>query len=127
MHWEPAYSAMILGPSGKYTLQIKAGMVAINDFGSYYAVQLPIGGVKGSGYGRFAGQEGLWNVSNLKAICEDRWPCLMAMRTPARVDYLISKLMGSGAWKLCQEVVETEYGMSWPEKAKGVWKILKNS
>lgn len=32
---------------------LKTGMVAVNDFGTTYAVQLPFGGVGGSGYGRF--------------------------------------------------------------------------
>lgn len=41
---------------------VKAGMVAVNDFGSFYMVQLPFGGVKGSGYGRFAGAEGLQSL-----------------------------------------------------------------
>ena len=35
--------------------EIHAGMVSVNDFAVYYAVQLPFGGGKGSGYGRFAG------------------------------------------------------------------------
>lgn len=39
--------------------EIKAGMVAVNDFAAYYAVQLPFGGTKSSGHGRFAGEEGL--------------------------------------------------------------------
>ena len=37
---------------------LRAGMVAVNDFAVFYAVQLPFGGVKGSGYGRFAPQFG---------------------------------------------------------------------
>ncbi|KAK5994958.1 Putative aldehyde dehydrogenase-like protein [Cladobotryum mycophilum] len=52
---------------------LKAGMVAVNDFAAYYAVQLPFGGVAGSGYGRFAGEEGLRGLCNLKAVCEDRF------------------------------------------------------
>ncbi|KAF2098195.1 Aldedh-domain-containing protein [Rhizodiscina lignyota] len=57
----------------KVTRDVKAGMVAVNDFAAYYAVQLPFGGVGGSGYGRFAGREGLRNVCNAKAVCRDRW------------------------------------------------------
>lgn len=53
---------------------IKAGMVAVNDFAAYYAVQLPFGGVAGSGYGRFAGKEGLRSICNTKGITRDRIP-----------------------------------------------------
>ena len=60
--WEPARSGMIPGPSGKSTLQIKAGIVVINDSCSYYAVQLPFGGVKGSGYGHFRSRKQSWLI-----------------------------------------------------------------
>src|SRR5258707_1247474 len=52
---------------------LETGMVAVNDFAVYYAVQLPFGGVGGSGYGRFAGEEGLRGLCNIKSICEDKW------------------------------------------------------
>jgi acyl-CoA reductase-like NAD-dependent aldehyde dehydrogenase len=45
--------------------EIKAGMVCVNDFGSYYATSLPFGGLKGSGYGRFGGEEGLRSLCNV--------------------------------------------------------------
>ncbi|KAJ4339416.1 Meiotic Sister-Chromatid recombination aldehyde dehydrogenase, partial [Ascochyta clinopodiicola] len=53
---------------------VHAGMVAVNDFAVTYMVQLPFGGVKGSGYGRFAGKEGLRSLCNQKAVTRDRWP-----------------------------------------------------
>lgn len=110
---------------------IKAGMVAVNDFGSYYAVQLPFGGIKASGYGRFAGEEGLRAVSNLKSVCEDRFPKLIGTRIPPRLDYPIYKsdsprTNGAGAWEMCKGVNEL-YQPTLSGKAKGIWKILKNS
>ncbi|KAL8728692.1 MAG: hypothetical protein Q9181_005265, partial [Wetmoreana brouardii] len=48
------------------TTRLKAGMVSVNDFGAYYATGLPFGGTKGSGYGRFGGEEGLRSICNLK-------------------------------------------------------------
>ncbi|KAL2007389.1 hypothetical protein VTN00DRAFT_8827 [Thermoascus crustaceus] len=110
---------------------IKAGMVAVNDFGSYYAVQLPFGGVKGSGYGRFAGEEGLRGVSNIKAVCVDRFPRLMATKIPPTVDYPIQKgegdrKNGNGAWEMCKGVVETGYQLTLGGRAGGILKILKN-
>jgi acyl-CoA reductase-like NAD-dependent aldehyde dehydrogenase len=110
---------------------IKAGMVSVNDFGSYYAVQLPFGGVKGSGYGRFAGEEGLRGVSNIKSICVDRFPKLMATRIPPRVDYPIRKgddtrQNGTGAWEMCKGVVETGYQLSLAGRVTGILRLLKN-
>jgi acyl-CoA reductase-like NAD-dependent aldehyde dehydrogenase len=82
--------------------RVKSGMVAINDFAAYYAVQLPFGGTKGSGYGRFAGEEGLRSLCNVKSICVDRWPWLIMTEIPKKLDYP----MGHKAWPMGQGVVE---------------------
>lgn len=74
----------------KVAREIKAGMVSINDFGVYYLNQsLPFGGVRGSGYGRFAGIEGLRSVCNLKAVVDDVVPSLIQTGIPPVVDYPI--------------------------------------
>ncbi|KAF4982530.1 hypothetical protein FDECE_17494 [Fusarium decemcellulare] len=103
---------------------LRAGMVAVNDFAVYYAVQLPFGGVGGSGYGRFAGEEGLRGLCNIKAVCEDRFGWL-GIRTgiPPPVQYPVASQPDS--WKFTQGVVELGYG-STARKAKGLAKILKN-
>ncbi|KUL91991.1 hypothetical protein ZTR_01361 [Talaromyces verruculosus] len=111
---------------------IKAGMVAVNDFGAFYAVQLPFGGVKGSGYGRFAGEEGLRGVSNLKAVCVDRFPKIVGTQIPPRVDYPIykgetPKANGTGAWEMCKGVVETGYALNIAGRVRGILRILTNS
>jgi acyl-CoA reductase-like NAD-dependent aldehyde dehydrogenase len=111
---------------------IKAGMVSVNDFAVFYAVQLPFGGVKGSGYGRFAGEEGLRGVSNLKSVCTDRWPSLAQTRIPPTLDYPIQKTLGddrkpSGAWEMCKGVVELGYQLTLEGKARGLKKILENN
>ncbi|OAQ68496.1 oxidoreductase (Msc7) [Pochonia chlamydosporia 170] len=103
---------------------LKAGMVAVNDFAAYYAVQLPFGGVAGSGYGRFAGEEGLRGLCNIKSVCEDRFGW-MGIRTgiPPPVQYPVpSQAKG---WKFTQGVVEVGYGEG-PRKVKGLGKILGN-
>ena len=41
--------------------------MAVNDFAVFYVCQLPFGGTKGSGYGRFMGVEGLRALCNQKA------------------------------------------------------------
>ena len=115
----------------KCVSQIKSGMVSVNDFGSYYAVQLPFGGVKGSGYGRFAGEEGLRGICNVKSICVDRFPKLMATRIPPRVDYPIqkgdsAKQNGTGAWEMCKGVVETGYEIGIGGRVRGIVRLLGN-
>ncbi|MCJ1249613.1 Meiotic Sister-Chromatid recombination aldehyde dehydrogenase [Trapelia coarctata] len=104
---------------------VKAGMVSVNDFAVYYAVQLPFGGVGGSGYGRFAGEEGLRAICNTKAVCRDRWPGLLSTGIPPAVDYPITS--AQKAWEMCRGVVGFGYGMSVGEKAAGLWGIVRNS
>ncbi|KAJ5925326.1 hypothetical protein N7454_007965 [Penicillium verhagenii] len=112
---------------------IDAGMVSVNDFGAYYAVQLPFGGVKGSGYGRFAGDEGLRGLCNTKAICVDRFPTLIGTAIPPRVDYPIQKREGTAgtkdgtaAWELCKGVVETGYHLTIGGRIAGILRLLGN-
>ena len=53
--------------------RLEAGMTSINDFATTYMCQsLPFGGVKDSGFDRFAGVEGLRGLCVAKAVCEDR-------------------------------------------------------
>ena len=53
--------------------RLAAGMTSINDFATTYMCQsLPFGGVKHSGFGRFAGVEGLRALTVPKAVAEDR-------------------------------------------------------
>jgi acyl-CoA reductase-like NAD-dependent aldehyde dehydrogenase len=78
--------------------EMKSGMVSVNDFAVYYLNQsLPFGGVRGSGYGRFAGEEGMRAVCNVKAICEDRFPRLINTSIPPVVDYPIRD--GNRGWR----------------------------
>ncbi|KAJ5109941.1 hypothetical protein N7532_002586, partial [Penicillium argentinense] len=109
---------------------IDAGMVSVNDFGAYYAVQLPFGGVKGSGYGRFAGEEGLRGLCNLKSVCADRFPTVMGTGIPPRVDYPIQKKEGARdgvkAWEMCKGVVETGYQISVGGWIAGLVRLLGN-
>jgi acyl-CoA reductase-like NAD-dependent aldehyde dehydrogenase len=88
---------------------LKAGMVAVNDFAVYYAVQMPFGGVAGSGYGRFAGEEGLRGMCNIKSVCEDRFGWL-GVRTgiPPPVRYPVPSQQKG--WNFTQGVVEVGYG-----------------
>ena len=102
---------------------VRAGVVSVNDFGVTYAVQLPFGGVKGSGYGRFAGEEGLRGICNVKSVTRDRFPGLVSTSIPKALDYPIRN--GMKAWEMCKGVVELGYGEKVSERAKGLWKIMK--
>jgi acyl-CoA reductase-like NAD-dependent aldehyde dehydrogenase len=60
----------VFGSNRKDVERVINGMetvgMAVNDFGTFYLCQLPFGGTKGSGYGRFTGAEGLRNLCNAK-------------------------------------------------------------
>jgi acyl-CoA reductase-like NAD-dependent aldehyde dehydrogenase len=105
---------------------IKSGMVSVNDFGSYYACSMPFGGVRGSGYGRFGGKEGLRALCNIKSVCEDAtWAKWLGMRTriPPPLQYPIKD--GRTGWEMCLGVVGLGYGMSWRERLEGLWRIVR--
>jgi acyl-CoA reductase-like NAD-dependent aldehyde dehydrogenase len=61
--------------------QIVAGSTVINDFAMHYMAQdLPFGGVRGSGFGRLNGPEGLRAMCNTKAVVSDRLPLHTALK-----------------------------------------------
>ena len=111
---------------GKIVRGIKAGMIAVNDFGATYAVQLPFGGRGGSGYGRFAGEEGLRGLCNLKAVCRDRMSWLgVKTAIPPPMQYPVKDQ--ERGWRFAKGVVEVGYGIGLVSKIGGVLGIVKNS
>lgn len=92
--------------------EVHAGLVSINDFGVTYAVSLPFGGVKGSGYGRFGGEDGLRSLCNVKAVSRDRFPGVGTM-IPRALDYPIPDT-GRG-WEFVKGVIGVGYasGVGW--------------
>jgi acyl-CoA reductase-like NAD-dependent aldehyde dehydrogenase len=123
---EYALGASIFGSNGatleRLTRELKAGMVAVNDFGVYYFVQLPFGGVKGSGYGRFVADEGLRSLCNLKSVCNDRWPWLIKTSIPGPLRLPIKKeAMG---WNMSKGIVELGYGQTVGQRLRGLGRIM---
>jgi hypothetical protein len=90
--------------------EVNAGMVAVNDFAVTYMVQLPFGGGgAGSGYGRFAGKEGLRGLCNIKAVTRDRWPGVKTAIPPPMDIPLRGEGAGARAWKMAQGIVWLGY------------------
>lgn len=57
-----------LGRSMRLSRKMEAGQVFVNNYGSKGSVELPFGGVKGSGFGREKGFEALYGFGTLKTI-----------------------------------------------------------
>lgn len=57
-----------LGRSMRLSRSIEAGQVFVNNYGSGGGVELPFGGVKGSGFGREKGFEALYGFGVLKTV-----------------------------------------------------------
>ncbi|KAI0602705.1 Aldehyde/histidinol dehydrogenase [Biscogniauxia sp. FL1348] len=115
---DPALRAVVRG--------VRAGNVAVNDFAVFYAVQLPFGGVGGSGYGRFAGEEGLRGLCNAKSVCEDRLAWL-GVRTaiPPPVRYPVPSQ--DRGWRFTSAVVGVGYAITLAEKGRALVELLRNS
>lgn len=102
--------------------RIRSGMMCVNDFGSNYLVQaLPFGGVKDSGFGRFAGIEGLQAMCLERSILIDRIP---GVRTtiPAPIDYPIDKQKGL---PFGRSLIHLFYDESIIGKLKGIFGLIK--
>lgn len=123
---EYALGASVFGSNSndlnKVARSVRAGMVAINDFAVYYMVQLPFGGAKGSGYGRFAAAEGLRSLCNLKSICEDRWPSIMKTSIPGPLQLPIRS--ENKAWTMCKGMVELGYGENLKRRIRGIGHMI---
>jgi len=57
-----------LGRGLRLAHAIESGQVFLNNFGAAGGVELPFGGVKGSGHGREKGMEALYGFASLKTI-----------------------------------------------------------
>ncbi|KAJ2762721.1 Meiotic Sister-Chromatid recombination aldehyde dehydrogenase [Coemansia sp. BCRC 34490] len=95
----------------RVALALRTGMANVNDFGVNYICQsLPFGGVGISGFGRFAGPEGLRSLCVEKAFTEDRFP-LVKTPIPPIVDYPIQD--SEKGYQFTQQIVAFAYSDSW--------------
>jgi len=117
----------VFGPDQRECVDVAkklvCGMVSINDFGVFYLNQdLPFGGTKMSGYGRFGGPEGLRSLTNPKAIIVDRWPNLIQTGIPTILDYPIGSLVHS--WDFVRGLINFFYAYDWRDQARGLLAML---
>lgn len=103
----------------KIANELHTGMSSINDFAATYMAQsLPFGGVKFSGFDRFAGIEGLRGMCIPKAVAEDRWPFKTAI--PPMLQYPVK----SQAFKFVTSLVWMFYSESWSGSIKGLFGLV---
>eukprot|EP00891_Asterochloris_glomerata_P005424 jgi/Astpho2/5424/e_gw1.00076.56.1_t len=101
--------------------ELQAGMTSINDFAATYMCQsLPFGGVKHSGFDRFAGIEGLRGMCVAKAVCEDRWPWLIRTDIPPLLQYPLS----TRSFAFVSGLIDLFYAPAWSTSLKGVRKVI---
>ncbi|KAH8120042.1 meiotic sister-chromatid recombination aldehyde dehydrogenase [Phellopilus nigrolimitatus] len=120
--------ASVFGPDQEECLKIakrlECGMVSVNDFAVFYLNQdLPFGGLKASGYGRFAGPEGLRSLTNPKAIVVDRWPFLFQTSIPPPLDYPIRSLANS--WEFVGGLIQLIHGDTMRTRLQGIVQLIK--
>ncbi|KAK6464711.1 meiotic sister-chromatid recombination aldehyde dehydrogenase [Scheffersomyces coipomensis] len=99
--------------------RLESGNVAINDFATFYVAQLPFGGVKKSGYGKFGGEEGLTGLCMAKSVVMDK-PLLrllgIATAIPPPIDYPIKD--DKKAWRFIKSLNTAGYD-------NRIWEVIK--
>jgi len=102
--------------------QLQAGMSSINDFATTYMCQsLPFGGVKESGFDRFAGIEGLRGLCVPKAVCEDRFPLLLKTEIPPPLQYPVSDV----AFPFINALCHMFYGLTRWQQFRGLLRVAQ--
>lgn len=104
--------------------ELKTGNVAINDFATYYVCQLPFGGVHGSGFGKFGGEEGLLGLCNAKSVCYDTLP-FISTQIPKPLDYPIRS--SQKAWGFVKSFITGSYTTSPWQRIKALYSLAKNA
>jgi acyl-CoA reductase-like NAD-dependent aldehyde dehydrogenase len=106
--------------------RLDSGNVAINDFATFYVAQLPFGGVKKSGYGKFGGEEGLTGLCVAKSVVMDK-PLLrmlgVATAIPPPLDYPIGR--DEKAWGFVRALNTAGYDNKVWNVVKAIQKLAK--
>lgn len=103
----------------KISDRLESGNVAINDFATFYVAQLPFGGIKKSGYGKFGGEEGLTGLCVTKSVVMDK-PLLRMLgigtAIPPPLDYPIAQ--DKKAWGFVRALNTAGYDYR-------IWNVIK--
>lgn len=100
--------------------RLESGNVAINDFATFYVAQLPFGGIKKSGYGKFGGEEGLTGLCVTKSVIMDKSIFRMlgiSTSIPPPIDYPIKN--DKKAWSFVTNLNIAGYDTR-------LWEMLKS-
>jgi aldehyde dehydrogenase (NAD+) len=100
--------------------QLVTGMCNVNDYGVNYLCQsLPFGGVRISGFDRFAGVEGLRGCCLMRSITSDKFP---GVRTniPPPLQYPVK----ARGFAFCQALVNLFYGDGLWTKVKAIGTLV---
>jgi len=108
--------------AAKVASQLHAGMSAVNDLEgcTYMSQSLPFGGLKKTGYGRFAGPEGLRGLCSIRSVCEDLIP-FMRNAIPPPMQYPAT---GVGHF-FAQGLIDFFYSTTFYGTLKGIFLLLK--
>ncbi|EPT03543.1 hypothetical protein FOMPIDRAFT_1022465 [Fomitopsis schrenkii] len=122
--------ASVFGPDQeqcvKVARRLECGMVSINDFGVFYVSQdLPFGGTKASGYGRFGGPEGLRALTTTKAIVEDRFGWAIQTTIPKQLDYPVASI--KDGWEFISGLIGFIYGDGWRTRIDSLTQLIQAS
>ena len=101
--------------------RLDAGMLAANDFATCYMCQsLPMGGLKDSGFGKFAGVEGLRGLCVTKAVVQDALPFVRTQLPPP-----LRFPLADVAFPFVRGLMHFFYGHSLTDKLRGVALLIK--
>lgn len=122
-----ALGSSVFGRSDREVVRVgrrlDAGMLACNDFATCYMCQsLPMGGLKDSGFGKFAGVEGLRGLCIAKAVVEDLVP-FVRTQLPPPLRYPLSPV----AFAFTRALMQFFYGHSLASKVSGIMNLAKCS
>ena len=100
---------------------LNAGMTTVNDFcATYMAQSLPFGGVKESGFDRFAGIEGLRGCCHVKSVVVDGVPFIRT-DIPPPLRYPVKP----NAFAFCKSLCHMFFGLGLGEKIAGLGMLAK--
>merc|ERR1740121_1006175 len=101
--------------------QLESGMSSVNDIEgtTYLSQSLPFGGYKSSGFGRFAGPEGLRGLCHERSIVENR-AFFLRPSIPRSIAYPAT---GKGS-DFCIGLTQVLYGHSLLDRVRGAFRLV---